>query len=82
MHHNWIPFGYGSRSCPGINLAMTELKIIVGTVCQLLKVIVGTVCQLLKVSPPKHHNQGRLDLLDVFGAAESSGHYWLRFEEP
>ena len=54
MHLNWFPFGYGSRSCPGSNLAITELKY-----------IIGTVFRLFRVENPKHHTQERLDLADV-----------------
>jgi cytochrome P450 len=70
MHLNWTPFGYGSRSCPGSNLAMTELKY-----------IIGTVVRHFRVLRPAHHKQEALDLGDVFVSGERSGHCWLRFIE-
>ena len=70
MHLNWTPFGYGSRSCPGSNLAMTELKY-----------IIGTVFRLFRVEYPVDHTQEKLDLADVFVCGERSGHCWLRFVE-
>ena len=31
MKEAWMPFSRGSRMCPGIHLAMMELKVILGT---------------------------------------------------
>lgn len=70
MHLNLIPFGYGSRSCPGSNLAMTELKY-----------MLGTILRLFRVERPTQHVQADLDLVDVFVSGERSGHCWLRFVE-
>ncbi|KAK3074172.1 hypothetical protein LTR53_003642 [Teratosphaeriaceae sp. CCFEE 6253] len=70
MHLNWTPFGYGSRSCPGSNLAMTELKY-----------MLGTIFRLFRVEGPQKHIQKDLDLVDVFVSGEKSGHCWLRFVE-
>lgn len=70
MHLNWTPFGYGSRSCPGSNLAMTELKY-----------ILGTIFRFFRVEMPKQHAQADLDLVDVFVSGQRSGHCWLRFVE-
>ncbi|KAK4621262.1 Cholesterol side-chain cleavage enzyme, mitochondrial [Fulvia fulva] len=70
MHLNWIPFGYGSRSCPGSNLAMTELKY-----------MIGTTFRLFQVGPPENHAQEPLELRDVFVSAQKSGQCWLRFKE-
>lgn len=70
MNLNWTPFGYGSRSCPGSNLAMTELKY-----------MLGTIFRLFRVEQPAEHTQAELDLVDVFVSGERSGHCWLRFVE-
>lgn len=70
MHLNWTPFGHGARSCPGANLAMTELKY-----------MIGTVVRLFRVLPPRRHEVRGLELGDVFVCAERSGRCWLRFEE-
>lgn len=70
MHLNWTPFGYGSRICPGKELAMTELKY-----------MIGTIFRLFRVESPAHHTQDSLDLMDVFVCGERSGHCWLRFVE-
>lgn len=71
MHLNWTPFGFGSRSCPGSNLAMTELKYMIGIIFRRFRV----------VEPGEAgHKQERLDLADVFVAGERSGHCWLKFE--
>ncbi|KAK4959165.1 hypothetical protein LTR10_003964 [Elasticomyces elasticus] len=71
MHLNWTPFGYGSRACPGSNLAMTELKYMIGIIFRQFKV-------LPPVDPGRR--QEKLDLGDVFVSGERSGHCWLRFE--
>ncbi|KAL1857769.1 hypothetical protein Plec18170_002993 [Paecilomyces lecythidis] len=68
MKLNWIPFGHGSRSCPGSNLAITELKYILGTVFRYFQV----------VFPPGHETDS-LELADVFAAGSRSGHVWLKF---
>ena len=68
MRLNWTPFGYGSRSCPGANLAMTELKYMIGTIFRKFEVVV----------PPGHEND-TLELADVFAAGSRSGHCWLKF---
>lgn len=70
MRLNWIPFGHGSRACPGSNLAMTELKYMIGTILRYFSVV-----------PPKYHTQDGIELGDVFTAGEKSGHLWLRFIE-
>lgn len=38
MELNWIPFGTGCRACPGSNLAVTELKYMIGTIFPKLSV--------------------------------------------
>lgn len=68
MRLNWIPFGHGARACPGSNLAITELKY-----------ILGTVFRRFRVELPDGTGDG-LELADVFAAGERSGHVWLRFE--
>jgi cytochrome P450 len=70
MKLNWIPFGYGSRACPGANLAMTELKYMVGTIFRRFRVVL-----------PPGHEQDTLELSDVFAAGSKTGHVWLKFEE-
>ena len=70
MNLNWTPFGYGTRACPGSNLAMTELKY-----------MIGTILRLFKVEKPKQHVPKPLDLGDVFVSGEKSGQCWLRFVE-
>jgi hypothetical protein len=69
MKHNWTPFGYGSRSCPGANLAMTELRYIIGTVFRIFKAV-----------EPIGHSPDELELADHFTAAPTTGACWLRFE--
>ncbi|KAE8372128.1 cytochrome P450 [Aspergillus bertholletiae] len=68
MRLNWIPFGHGSRSCPGANLAVTELKYILGTVFRHFDVVL-----------PAGHESDELELADVFAAGARSGHVWLKF---
>ncbi|KAL2070820.1 hypothetical protein VTL71DRAFT_13846 [Oculimacula yallundae] len=70
MKLNWTPFGYGSRACPGSNLAMTELKYMIGAIFRRFKVVV-----------PPGHEQDTLELADVFAAGSKTGHVWLKFEE-
>ncbi|CZT24398.1 uncharacterized protein RCC_10123 [Ramularia collo-cygni] len=70
MHLNWTPFGYGSRACPGSNLAITELKY-----------MLGIIFRKFRVEPPRQHEQKELDLGDVFVSAEKSGKCWLNFVE-
>lgn len=70
MHHNWTPFGFGARSCPGSNLAMTELKY-----------MIGIIMRKFRVQLPKQHDPKLIDLGDVFVSAEKSGQCWLNFEE-
>ncbi|KOC14591.1 hypothetical protein AFLA70_521g000670 [Aspergillus flavus AF70] len=68
MRLNWVPFGHGCRSCPGANLALTELKY-----------IIGTVFRHFSVALPESHQDEELTLADVFAAGSRSGHCWLRF---
>lgn len=70
MRLNWTPFGHGCRSCPGSNLALTELKYMIGKIFRLYKTVI-----------PKGHEQDELDLADIFAAGSRSGHVWLQFEE-
>jgi cytochrome P450 len=70
MKLNWTPFGYGSRSCPGANLAMTELKYMIGAIFR----------QFRAVLQPEHEGD-TLELADVFAAGSKSGHCWLKFEK-
>lgn len=69
MKLNWTPFGYGCRSCPGSNLALTELKYMIGKIFRLHKTVI-----------PKGHEQDQLELADIFAAGSRSGHVWLQFE--
>ncbi|KAM0718980.1 hypothetical protein Q7P37_006052 [Cladosporium fusiforme] len=70
MHLNWTPFGYGARSCPGSNLAMTELKYMIGIIMRKFRVVL-----------PKQHEAKVLDLGDIFVSGEKSGQCWLNFVE-
>ncbi|RGP71298.1 cytochrome p450 [Fusarium sporotrichioides] len=68
MKTNWIPFGSGCRSCPGANLAMTELKYMVGKIMRLFDVVV-----------PPGYEDDNLQLADIFAAGSRTGHCWLKF---
>lgn len=68
MKTNWIPFGTGCRACPGANLAMTELKYMIGKILRLFEV----------VTPPGHEHD-KLELADVFAAGSKTGDCWLKF---
>ncbi|KAH6689896.1 putative cytochrome P450 [Plectosphaerella plurivora] len=68
MRTNWIPFGTGCRACPGSNLAMTELKYMIGKIMRHFEL----------VTPPGYEND-TLELSDVFAAGSKSGHCWLKF---
>ncbi|CAG8049907.1 unnamed protein product [Penicillium olsonii] len=70
MKLNWTPFGHGCRSCPGANLAITELKY-----------IIGTLLRRFTVRLPEDYPNDPLDLADVFAAGSATGHCWLLFEE-
>jgi cytochrome P450 len=70
MKLNWIPFGHGCRACPGSNLAMTELKYIIGMIFRKFKAVM-----------PKDGMEDELLLGDVFAASTRSGHCWLKFEK-
>ncbi|KAL2204759.1 cytochrome P450 [Sarocladium strictum] len=70
MKLNWTPFGHGCRACPGSNLALTELKYMIGKIFRLYKSVV-----------PKGHDEDDLQLADIFAAGSRSGHVWLQFED-
>lgn len=70
MRLNWTPFGHGCRSCPGSNLAMTELKYMIGKIFRFYKVVT-----------PAGREKESLELADVFAAGSKTGHVWLKFEE-
>lgn len=69
MEANWIPFGTGCRACPGSNLALTELKYMLGTIFRVFRSVV-----------PQGHEADVMELADIFAAGSKSGHCWLRFE--
>ncbi|KPI34769.1 putative sterigmatocystin biosynthesis monooxygenase STCB [Cyphellophora attinorum] len=58
MKKNWIPFGYGSRSCPGQNLGMTELKYFLAAIFRYFSSVV-----------PQGRAEDILELRDVFTAS-------------
>lgn len=70
MHYNWIPFGYGARQCPGLNLGLTELKY-----------IIGTLFRRFHVMPPKQQELDGNETQDTFLAVFKRGALWLRFED-
>lgn len=69
MELNCIPFGTGSRACPGSNLATTELKYMIGTIFRLFVSVI-----------PEGHADDVLELADIFAAGSRSGHVWLKFK--
>ena len=69
MRLNWTPFGYGSRICPGSNLALTELRYMLGSIFRHMRAI-----------QPVDHEWEKVELADVFAAGTRSGHCWLRFQ--
>ena len=68
MRLKWIPFGTGCRACPGSNLAMTELKYIIGMIFRRFRAVV----------PPGREGD-TLELADVFAAGSRTGECWLKF---
>lgn len=70
MKLNWTPFGYGSRICPGQNLALTELKYMIAAIFRRLKCV-----------PCPGYEEEKLELRDVFAAGTVNGHCWLKFEK-
>lgn len=70
MHHNWMAFGYGARQCPGLNLGLTELKY-----------IIGTLFRKFRALPPKESGRDGNETQDTFLAIFKRGALWLRFEE-
>ena len=70
MELNWIPFGTGSRACPGSNLAVTELKY-----------MIVTIFRLFRSEVPAGHEDDVLELADIFAAGSRTGHVWLKFVE-
>jgi cytochrome P450 len=70
MKLNWLAFGTGSRACPGSNLAMTELKYIIGMIFRRFEAVM-----------PEGGDEDELLLGDVFAAGTRSGHCWLKFEK-
>lgn len=69
MEVNWIPFGAGCRACPGANLAVTELKYMIGTIFRSFRSVV-----------PPGYEQDVLELADIFVAGSRTGHCWLKFD--
>lgn len=69
MRLNWIPFGHGSRACPGANLATTELKYMIGKIFRKYRAVL-----------PHGHEEDTLEMADVFAAGSKSGRCWLKFE--
>lgn len=70
MRLNWIPFGHGSRACPGSNLAITELKYMIGKIFRKYQAVL-----------PIGHEDDELEMADVFAAGSKSGVCWLKFEK-
>jgi cytochrome P450 len=69
MESNWIPFGTGCRACPGSNLALTELKYMLGTIFRVFRSVVA-----------EGHDNDTMELADIFAAGSRTGHCWLKFE--
>ena len=68
MKLNWTPFGHGTRSCPGQNLATTELKYMVALIFKNFEAVM-----------PAGQEHDKLELADVFAAGSKTGHCWLKF---
>jgi cytochrome P450 len=68
MNLNWIPFGHGSRACPGSNLAMTELKY-----------MIGKTFRFFEATMPDGREADKLEMADVFAAGSKTGVCWLKF---
>lgn len=65
-----MPFGIGARQCPGLNLGLTELKY-----------IIGTLFRKFRALPPKQADLDGNETQDTFLAILKRGGLWLRFEE-
>lgn len=75
MNQNWLPFGQGSRACPGSNLALNELHF-----------MLAAVFRNFEAHPAEGKGQEsyagrRVPLFDHFTSAPKSGHIWVRFVE-
>lgn len=70
MKLNWTPFGHGCRACPGANLALTELKYMLGIIFRKFEAVI-----------PPGHEADTLELADVFAAGSRTGHCWLKFDK-
>ncbi|GAC95155.1 benzoate 4-monooxygenase cytochrome P450 [Pseudozyma hubeiensis SY62] len=75
MTQNWIPFGTGARSCPGSNLALNELHLMLAAVIRRFRV------SLPHENDGKPFVRGHVPTHDHFTSAPQLGSVWLRFEE-
>jgi len=74
MRQNWIPFGTGSRACPGSNLALNELHLMLAAVLRNFKI------KLPDESDNKAFEPSHIPMHDHFTSAPKIGSIWLRFE--
>jgi cytochrome P450 len=75
MRQNWMPFGTGSRSCPGSNLALNELHLMLAATFRRFRVHLPKETQNVKFE------SGHIQMVDHFTSAPAIGSIWVRFEE-